>query len=337
MSRDNQPLVSVLTPVYNGEEFIQRCIESVLAQTMADYEYIIVNNCSTDRTLEIAQNFARKDSRIRVHDNGSFLGVIANHNLAFSTISPASRYCKVVSADDWVSRDCLEQMVAVAEANPSVGLVGTYLLAGKKVMNSGLEYNETVVNGRDICRATLLGGPHVFGSPTSLLYRADLVRRKKDFYPHPNPHSDTTACYQALHDSDFGFVHQILSYAQIHTESQTSKSFKYGTIRRMAIADVVRVGPLYLTPGEIADRVDHLMRYYYQWLVGALIANRGDPEFWPRQKAELEEVEVHLSLAKLCAAGVHQSIRSVLDPLWAIDKITKVLLKDPRKVEAQYY
>ncbi len=337
MSGNNRPLVSVLTPVYNGEEFIQRCIESVLAQTNGDFEYIIVNNCSKDRTLQIAQEFARKDGRIRVHDNGTFLGVIANHNLAFSMISPAAKYCKVVAADDWIASDCLEKMVALAEANPSVGLVGTYLLAGKQVMNSGLEYDKTVVKGHEICRATLLGGPYVFGSPTSLMYRADLVRKSREFFPHPNAHSDTTACYQTLVNSDFGFVHQILSYAQIHAQSETSKSIKYGTIRRMTIADVVRMGPFYLTPEEIAGRVDHLMGYYYQWLVGALIANRGDPEFWPKQKAELEEVGIQLNYAKLSAAALYKGVRVVLEPRWAIDRITNFIRKDPSKIEAQYY
>jgi glycosyltransferase involved in cell wall biosynthesis len=55
MSPMEQPLVSVLTPVYNGEPYLGECIESVLNQTYQNFEYIIVNNCSKDRTLEIAR------------------------------------------------------------------------------------------------------------------------------------------------------------------------------------------------------------------------------------------------------------------------------------------
>ena len=58
----NQPLVSVITPVYNGEEYLADCVESVLAQSYEKWEYVIVNNCSTDRTLEIAQEYEKKDS-----------------------------------------------------------------------------------------------------------------------------------------------------------------------------------------------------------------------------------------------------------------------------------
>src|SRR6266851_5617509 len=216
------PLVSVLTPVYNGGDFLEECIETVLTQSYKNYEYIIVNNCSTDRTLEIAQSYAQKDARIRVHTNEQFVGVIENHNIAFSLISPASKYCKVVSADDFIFPDCVSQMVDLAEANPTVGLVGVYLLAGKRVLCDGLQYEQKVVNGGEISRATLLGGPYVFGSPTSLLYRADLIRKCKAFYPHSNPHADTTACYESLEHSDFGFVHQVLAYARIHADSQTS-------------------------------------------------------------------------------------------------------------------
>jgi glycosyltransferase involved in cell wall biosynthesis len=51
----NGPLVSILTPVYNGEKYLAECIRSVLAQTYQNWEYTIVNNCSTDKTLEIAK------------------------------------------------------------------------------------------------------------------------------------------------------------------------------------------------------------------------------------------------------------------------------------------
>ena len=68
MSTRNEPLVSVVTPVYNGADFLEECIESVLKQTYGNFEYLIVNNCSKDRTLDIALSYAQKDSRIRVHD-----------------------------------------------------------------------------------------------------------------------------------------------------------------------------------------------------------------------------------------------------------------------------
>ena len=84
MTKSEQPLVSVLTPVYNGEAYVRECIESVIAQTYTNWEYIIVNNCSRDRTLELASEYTR-DPRIRVETNPSFL---AHHCQSQPSLQP---------------------------------------------------------------------------------------------------------------------------------------------------------------------------------------------------------------------------------------------------------
>jgi len=114
MSIDAQPLVTVLTPLYNGEKYLAECIESVLNQTYLHWNYVIVNNCSTDGSLAIAASYAAKDRRIRIHNNEKLVGRNANHNIAFRQISPESKYCKVVHADDWLFPDCIARMVNVA-------------------------------------------------------------------------------------------------------------------------------------------------------------------------------------------------------------------------------
>src|SRR5260370_24352732 len=203
MRGQDEPLVSVVTPVYNGALYLKECIESVLAQTYSNWEYVIVNNCSTDETLQIAEGYARQDERIQVHCNDKFLGVIANHNRAFRLISSNSKYCKQVSADDWIFPECLTRMVAVAEAHPSVGIVGSYQLSGDVVKWQGFRYPIAVVPGREIGRRVFLqrevfveGQPLLrFGDPTSLMYRADIVRKRQEFFPNPSPHATTNPCF----------------------------------------------------------------------------------------------------------------------------------------------
>src|SRR5262249_46303995 len=102
MKRAAEPMVSIVTPVYNGASYLAECIESVLAQTYQNWDYTIVNNCSTDRSMEIARHYAALDDRIRVCENDQFLDVIANHNAALRKISPQSKYCKLIFADDWI-------------------------------------------------------------------------------------------------------------------------------------------------------------------------------------------------------------------------------------------
>ncbi len=100
MTPDTEPLVSVVTPVYNGEKYLVECIESVLAQSYRNWEYVIINNCSTDGTLAIAEGYMQRDTRIRIVNNQEFLPQIANWNHALRQISPQSQFCKIVHADD---------------------------------------------------------------------------------------------------------------------------------------------------------------------------------------------------------------------------------------------
>jgi glycosyltransferase involved in cell wall biosynthesis len=332
----DQPLVCILTPVYNGASYLKECVDSVLAQTYSHWEYIIVNNRSTDNTLEIASEYAKQYSNIRVHNTTEFLGVIENHNLAFSLMSPEAKYCKVVSADDFIFPECVAQMVDLAEANPTVGLLGVYLLAGKRVLCDGLQYEQKVVDGREISRATLLGGPYVFGSPTSLLYRADLIRRSKAFYPHSNPHADTTACYESLEHSDFGFVHQVLAYARIHADSQTSKSLKFGTYQLALMGDLTRFGPKYLSPVELKQRLEYYLESYYRVVVSVLLERVGNKEFLDEQKAALQQIGLRFSFAKLMKTALRMAIGILLRPGVAIKKISSAK-RNAGKIEAQYY
>jgi glycosyltransferase involved in cell wall biosynthesis len=336
MSAHDRPLVSVITPVFNGAAFLAECIESVLNQTYPNYEHIIINNCSTDHTLEIATSYARRDNRIHIHNNDTFVGVIDNHNIGFKLISTNSKYCKIVCADDFIFPDCVMRLVDAAEAHPSVGLVGSYSIAGKRVMWDGLEYEKQVVDGREISRATLLGGPYVFGSPTSLLYRSDLIRKTKAFYPNSSPHADTTACYQSLEESDFGFVHQVLSYTRIHPDSQTSKSIKFGTIKLALIGDLTRFGPKYLSSAELERRLEELTDSYYRVLARAFVERLGNKQVWQQQKDGLRELGLGFSRTRLWKTALLRGVALLAEPRHAVT-VLRSMKRSERDGEGRYY
>ena len=250
-----KPLVWVVTPVYNGERYLAECIESVLTQTYDHWEYLIVDNCSTDRTAEIVSEYAAREARVRLHQNTKFLPIIANWNGALRLIPSEAKYCKVVHADDTLFPECLERMTDIAERIRSVAIVTSYALWGNEVRHQGVPYPVEVVDGREICRSTLLGESYVFGSPSSVLLRAADVRARQAFYNEENVHADTEVCFELLADADLGFVHQILTRTRVHAEAMTSISVKINTFHDAWLAIHLKYGELYLEPREYYVRL----------------------------------------------------------------------------------
>ena len=175
MSLEHQPRVSVVTPFYNTAEYLAECIESVLAQTYTNFEYLLVNNKSTDGSRAIAERYQARDARVRLVDNEVFVGMLENYNGALGQISDDSKYVKIVQADDAAFPECLERMVELAEREPSVGIVSSFYLWGTDLRGDiGLNHRTSVIPGREACRKTLLERRQYTGSQTTVLYRAEI-------------------------------------------------------------------------------------------------------------------------------------------------------------------
>lgn len=115
-----KPYVSIGLPVYNGERFLGEALESFLAQTFTDFEIIVSDNASTDRTGAIARAYVEKDARIRYHRNERNIGLGRNHNLVFRLAR--GRYFKWAAADDICRPEYLRRCVEVLDRDPSVVL-----------------------------------------------------------------------------------------------------------------------------------------------------------------------------------------------------------------------
>lgn len=113
---DVAPLVSVGIPVFNGENFLEEAIQSILAQTLKDFELILFDNASTDRTEEIGRKYAALDSRVSYHRNPENLGAAANYDLCFN--HARGKYFKWAAHDDMIAPDFLERLVRGLEAHP---------------------------------------------------------------------------------------------------------------------------------------------------------------------------------------------------------------------------
>jgi glycosyltransferase involved in cell wall biosynthesis len=303
------PLVSVITPVYNGAAFLDECIRSVQAQTYENFEYLIVDNRSSDETAAIAERAAESDARIKVIRCDEHVGIIANWNRSLQTISADSKYVKFVHADDWLFADCLARMVELAETNDNVGLVSAYRLEEERVSldylppdaprGQGIE--TFVIEGRGVARAVLQKKASVLGSPTSLLIRSSLISSDTPFFTDEFLHADKDACLRVLQEIDFGFIRQVLTYTRRHNESVTSLTNSLDTRRQENFLMLKKYGPALLSEAEYQRTEDRELIDYYNFLARRVGTGAGKA-FWDSHRQVLASAGKQLSRWRLARA-----------------------------------
>ena len=114
-------LVSIIMPVYNGEKYLKEAIDSILNQTYTNFEFIIIDDCSTDQSVKIISSYT--DSRIHFHQNNENLNLIKTLNLGLHVAK--GDYIARMDQDDISMFDRIEKQVLFLEANKHIGLVGS--------------------------------------------------------------------------------------------------------------------------------------------------------------------------------------------------------------------
>ena len=163
------PLISVIMPVYKGERFLREAIDSILNQTFTDFEFIIINDGSTDGTLEIIQSYS--DKRIRLVNNESNQGIVAclNHGIELAQ----GEYIARMDADDISLPERFEKQIRFLEENPDVGVCGTWR---KNIDANGDIIGERTHPKEDyLIKWKLFLNTNPISHPT-ILMRADLVK-----------------------------------------------------------------------------------------------------------------------------------------------------------------
>lgn len=135
----NQPLVSIILPVYNAQSHLARCVGSICTQTYRNIEIIILNDGSKDQSLPVCEEFRQKDSRILLVDKANS-GVSDTRNLGLKLAS--GKYVEFVDSDDYLDPDFTERLVAAAEENEADFVIAPY----KMVIPAGASKPEQVLD-----------------------------------------------------------------------------------------------------------------------------------------------------------------------------------------------
>ncbi len=314
-----EPLVSIVTPFYNTGDFIEECIESVLAQTYQNYEYLLVNNKSTDDGPKIAARYAERDPRIRLIHNDVFVGQAENYNGALARIDPASKYVKMVLADDVIFPTCVQSMVSIAERDPNVGLVSSYHLNGIELWGSGVPYPASVMSGRAVVRFMLSTKRFLLGTPSVVLYRADIVRSRRPFFVPGRYHIDTEAGYEILLEHDFGFVHQIQSFVRTQEGSLTSEKDTYHAGKLDYLMVLERYGREVLSSEEFETLSSEYWNFYLNFMGNSLPQRRGRA-FWDYHRGGLATIGRDLPMRQLLPRMLVGMARLAFNPLTTIER-----------------
>lgn len=139
--------LSLALPVYNGENFLRECLESILSQTYTDFELLISDNCSTDSTQDICREFAARDDRIRLIFHEKNIGAAGNFNFAYhETKAP---FFKWVAHDDLLEPTFLEKTMAALERNPDACLAHSHTRIFTDNLAEGEEFIPNFKAGAD--------------------------------------------------------------------------------------------------------------------------------------------------------------------------------------------
>lgn len=172
VSENRKPRISVLTTVYNRQDFIAESIESVLAQTEGDFELILVDDCSTDSSMEVIKRYST-DKRVRVYRNERNLGDYGNRNYAASLAR--GEFMKYHDSDDIMYPHCLELMLSSLSAEPKAAFAFT----ASRAWTGGPA--PMLLTPELAFEREFLGIGLFNGGPANALFRTDVFREMQGF------------------------------------------------------------------------------------------------------------------------------------------------------------
>jgi glycosyltransferase involved in cell wall biosynthesis len=221
---NSQKKVAICIPCYNEEKFISDSVASVLNQTYRNLTLHIIDNKSTDKTLAIVRKL--KDPRIIIHTNKTHVSMFDNMNrcLAIKNVD----YIKILCADDFLEKTCIEKQVRILDQHERVGLVfnasNVVNNSGKIVVTRNFASSNGKIKGKELIKRILISGRNPIGEPSCLMFRKEIIDINAIKYDSAMPYSgDLDVVIQLLKKSHGYYLSEPLNSFRIHTTAGSTK------------------------------------------------------------------------------------------------------------------
>jgi len=215
----HNPKVSVLITAYNYANYISEAIQSVLNQTFRDFELIIVDNQSTDNTVDIVNEFIQKDNRVKLIVNKTNIGAYRNYNEAL--LHANGKYIKILNADDKFHPEILEKFVKILDENESISLVTSHRQEFQDSTKIIATDFHGLQNGKEMILLAL-SKLNFIGEPTTVMFRRNnlnvgLFDTSLIFF------ADLDMWLRILSIGDLYIIDEVLSYVRKHNLQGTQE------------------------------------------------------------------------------------------------------------------
>lgn len=251
-------LISIITPVYNSEKYLKRCVDSILNQTYSNFELILVDDGSADKSPQICDEYARKDSRIVViHQKNQGQAVARNKALDICK----GDYISFIDSDDYVNPQMLEILLNIIKASDSDVAVCGYIQGEEdshnwKTKSSSLETR--TYKGKDFVRKCILENNHRCWLLWDKLYKREVFAKIR--LPEGRIYEDSATMYRLLYNTDKVInCNSVLYYYFENCDSTVNKQF---SLKRLDILIFIQEMIEFFTENDEKELLDWANRYY---------------------------------------------------------------------------
>lgn len=207
-------LLSIIVPVFNVEQYLNRCIDSILAQTFLDFELILINDGSTDKSKEICEEYCKKDHRIKLinKENG---GLSSARNMGLKIAK--GKYIGFVDSDDFISKNMYKNIIEVMnKENCDIGIGRTvWVYEGKEIENVCSTNEYKLMNNREGLKNLILAEDFL-ETAWDKVYKKELFKDIE--FPEKKLHEDTATIYKLFSKSKRSVYIDSTSYFYVQRE-----------------------------------------------------------------------------------------------------------------------